>query len=208
MAHEKYIITRRAFAVGALASAAGASHALAQSITPGSTIGPFYPAGYRGETDADLSRIAGHTERAKGQVIEVMGRVLDRNGNPITGAKLEIWQANTHGRYAHPEDVATMPLDPDFQGFATIHTGSDGSWKITTIKPGTYDSPIGYRTPHIHMDVSGMTSRNIMQMYFADEQEANAVDGLYRELGDSAPLSTAKALGDHRYGWDIVLIEG
>ena len=201
-------ISRRSFTVGAIASAAGASHALAQSVTPGSTLGPFFPTGYRGETDADLSQIAGHADRAKGQVIEVVGRVLDRHGNPISGARLDIWQANMHGRYAHPEDPAIMPLDPDFQGFATIHTGSDGSWKVTTIKPGTYDSPIGNRTPHIHMDVNGETSRNIMQMYFADEQAANSVDGLYRRLGDRAPLSTAKALGDHRYSWDIVLIEG
>ena len=201
-------ISRRVFTAGVIASAASAARVLAQPVTPGSTIGPFFPAGYRGETDADLSQIAGHAQRAKGEVIEVVGRVLDRNGNPISGARLDIWQANAHGRYAHPQDPATMPLDPDFQGFASLHTGSDGSWKITTIKPGTYGSPIGTRTPHIHMDVNGVTSRNILQMYFADEQAANADDRLYKMLGDSAPLSTAKAHGDHRYSWDIVLIEG
>ena len=138
----------------------------------------------------------------------MVGRVLDVKGNPIEGARLDIWQANTHGRYDHPQDIATMPLDPNFQGYASVHTGSDGSWKLTTIKPGTYNSPIGYRTPHIHMDVNGVMSRNIVQMYFSDEMEANASDELFSGLGDSAPLSTAKALGDHRYGWDIVMIEG
>lgn len=207
MPHHGYIITRRAFAGGVLATAAGAGHALAQSVTAGSPLGPFYPSSYRGETDADLTRVAGHDKPAQGQVIEVMGRVLDARGKPITGARLDIWQANTHGRYAHPQDPAVMPLDPGFQGFASIHTGSDGSWKLTTIKPGWYDSPIGTRTPHIHMDVTGTASRNILQMYFPDEDAQNRKDGLYQRLGSGAPTSVASALGDHRYSWDIVLIE-
>jgi len=208
MSHIIHRISRRAFTAGALASAAGASHALAQTITSPSAIGPFFPAGYRGETDADLTRVGAHGERALGQVIEVMGRVLDRHGNPISGAKLDIWQANTHGRYAHPQDRSDRPLDPNFQGFATIHTGSDGSWKLTTIKPGSYGEGRGQRTPHIHMDVSGSDSRNIYQMYFPEEAESNQRDGLYRSLRDGAPTSVASALGDHRYSWDIVMIEG
>ena len=208
MPHSHIRISRRTFAAGALATAAGASHALAQTVTAGSPLGPFYPTGYRGETDADLTRVAGHANRAQGQVIEVVGRVLDRFGNPVRGARLDIWQANTHGRYDHPQDPAVMPLDPDFQGYASIHTGSDGSWKLTTIKPGSYDSPIGNRPPHIHLDVSGMTSRNVLQMYFPEDEDANAKDLLYREMGDGAATSVASALGDHRYGWDIVMIEG
>ena len=201
-------ISRRAFAAGAIASAASAQQALAQSITAPSPLGPFFPSGYRGETDADLTRIAGHANRAQGQVIEVTGRVLDRLGNPISGAKLDIWQANAHGRYDHPQDPAIMPLDPDFQGFATIHTGNNGEWKLTTIKPGSYDSPIGNRTPHIHMDATGSVSRNILQMYFPEDNAQNREDSLYKKLGEGAPTSVATALGDHRYHWDIVLIEG
>lgn len=208
MAHERYIISRRAFTAGALAGAVGASHALAQTVTAESPIGPFFPSSHRGETDADLTRIAGHANRARGQVIEIMGRVLDAKGKPIVGARLDIWQANAHGRYDHPQDPAVMPLDPDFQGFATVHTGSEGGWKLTTIKPGSYDSPIGNRPPHIHMDVTGISSRNIVQMYFPEEAERNRQDALYHALGAGAPTSVASALGDWRYGWDIVMIEG
>lgn len=206
--HMNSRISRRAFTAGALIGATGATSALAQKVTAESPMGPFFPLDYRGETDADLTRIAGHANRAQGQVIEVMGRVLDKHGRPINGARLDIWQANTHGRYAHPQDPAVMPLDPDFQGFATIHTGSDGSWKLTTIKPGSYASPIGTRTPHIHMDAFGVSSRNVLQMYFPEEAELNAVDELYSALGGDAPTSVATALGDHRYSWDIVLFEG
>ncbi|WP_338243256.1 protocatechuate 3,4-dioxygenase [Aurantiacibacter hainanensis] len=201
-------ISRRAFTAGALASAAIARPALAQlAATPGSPIGPFYPSSYRGETDADFTRLAGHAERAAGQIIEVVGRVLDARGNPIAGAQLDIWQANAHGRYAHPQDPAVMPLDPNFQGFGRIATGGDGSWHLTTVKPGSYDSPIGWRTPHIHMDVTGVDSRKIVQMYFPEEEEMNARDDLLNALGTAGPASIASALGDHRYSWDIVLIE-
>lgn len=39
-----------------------------------------------------------------------------------------------------------MPLDPNFQGYGRITTGADGSWHLITVKPGSYDSPIGWRT--------------------------------------------------------------
>ena len=38
-----------------------------------------------------------------------------------------------------------MPLDPNFHGIASIKADSKGEWRIVTIKPGGYDSPIGHR---------------------------------------------------------------
>lgn len=202
------ILTRRTFAAGALVGAIGGTSAVAQSLTATSDMGPFYPVSYRGEADADLTRVHGAAGRAKGQIIEVAGRVLDKFGKPLAGAKLDIWQANAAGRYAHPQDPAVMPLDPDFQGFASIRTGADGSWKLLTIKPGSYASPIGERPPHIHMDVVGKEFRGVYQMYFPEEAKANERDRLYRSLGPGGPTSVASALGDHRYAWDIILLEG
>lgn len=202
------IVSRRTFAIGTLAGAALGGRALAQSLTATSDMGPFFPVSHRGETDADLTRVAGGAGRAKGQVIEVMGRVLDKSGKPVSGAKLDLWQANAAGRYAHPQDPAVMPLDPNFQGFATIRSGADGTWKILTVKPGSYASPIGERPPHIHLDVQGRDFRGVYQMYFPEDAEANGRDSLFKSLGDGAPTSVASAQGDHRYSWDIVLLEG
>lgn len=202
------ILTRRAFAAGALAGGTFGASALAQTLTATSDMGPFFPVSYRGETDADLTRVDGAAGRAKGQVIEVMGRVLDRHGKPIRGAKLDVWQANAAGRYAHPQDPAVMPLDPNFQGFASIRTGEDGSWKMITVKPGSYDSPIGQRPPHIHLDVVGKDFRGVYQMYFPEDEELYKRDALFTALGDSAPTSVARGLGDRRYTWDIVLLDG
>ena len=54
--------------------------------------------------------------RAKGQLLIVKGRVIDPTGTPVAGADIEIWQANSVGRYAHPDDTNPAPLDPNFEG--------------------------------------------------------------------------------------------
>ena len=89
-------------------------------------MGPFYPTGYAGEDDFDLTLLKGRPARALGDVIEVSGRVLDRLGNPVGGAKLELWQANANGRYAHGNDTSAGALDPNFQGMARLVTGPSG----------------------------------------------------------------------------------
>jgi protocatechuate 3,4-dioxygenase, beta subunit len=77
-------------AVGALAASRAVAAPL---VTAESPMGPFYPTGYTGEDDFDMTMLKGRPARALGDVIEVSGRVLDRLGNPIRGAKLELRQA-------------------------------------------------------------------------------------------------------------------
>lgn len=208
-----HLLTRRQVTGAALASAgliaAGPAKAL-ETLTPtaDSPMGPFYPVNRLAENDADLTRLAGHSGRALGSVIEVTGRVLDLRGNPIPGAALELWQCNAAGRYAHDNDVSTAPLDPNFQGYAALRTDAAGEWRIVTVKPGGYNSPIGHRPPHLHWDLMGRRDRRILQMYFPEEAEANAADQLYRALGEAAASSVARQDGIGHYRWDIVLAEG
>lgn len=206
-------MSRRMFAgaglaAGGLVLATGARAMEQLAATAESPMGPFYPVVHPADADADLTWVKGHAKRAQGQVIEVSGRVLDVHGNLIPGATIELWQANAAGRYDHPLDISTAPLDPDFQSFATLRANSRGEWRIVTIKPGGYDSPIGHRPPHIHFDVRGQKHRNVMQLYFPEEAESNAVDQLYRALGDEAGSSVAARVADEpaKYRWDIVLL--
>lgn len=205
-------ITRRAFAGSALATialVAAKNTATAEELaaTPGQPLGPFYPIVRPVDSDADLTWIKGHKQRAAGNVIQVTGRVLDRRGFPIQGARLEVWQCNSLGRYAHPADTASAPLDPHFQGYAAITTGRNGEWRITTIKPASYDSPIGRRTPHIHFDVRGKSHRLITQMYFSDDDATNTKDALYREMGGDAGRAVARSSVPGRYDWDVILMD-
>ncbi len=211
MSNDNKRISRRVFTGSALAAAAvaatrGSAAETAIRETAGSPMGPFYPIDRLAEEDADLTWLKGHSKRAIGNVIEVTGRVLDKRGNPVDGARLELWQCNAAGRYAHSLDPATMPLDPNFQGYASIQTGAKGEWKITTIKPAAYDSPVGKRTPHIHFDIRGKQHRLISQMYFADDHAQNTTDTLYKMLGEDAITSVARLDAPSKYHWDIVLM--
>ncbi|WP_114952151.1 protocatechuate 3,4-dioxygenase [Sphingosinicella terrae] len=215
--HDGSLLSRRLFAQGAIASAgllvagpalAGQERLPRLGSTAESPLGPFYPLNPLAENDADLTRLAGHADRARGEVIELTGRVLDLRGNPIAGARLELWQANAAGRYRHESDPATEPLDPDFQGFAALSTGADGAYRIVTIKPGGYDSPIGHRPPHLHFDLRGRTHRSVAQMYFPEDAEEHARDTLYRALGAEAGTSVAARdpADPSKYRWDVVLM--
>lgn len=206
-------MSRRTFAGAGIATAgvlwATGARALGERVaTAESAMGPFYPTIHPADSDADLTWVKGRSARAVGQVIEISGRMFDVHGNPIPNATLELWQANAAGRYDHPSDVSKAPLDPNFQGYATLRTDAQGAWRIVTIKPGGYDSPIGHRPPHIHFDLRGPRSRNIAQLYFPEEATANAVDTLYKALGDQAGTSVAtrSASDPNKYVWDIVML--
>lgn len=137
--------------------------------TPGEILGPFYPIGKEPFRAVDLT--AGPSGRAQGQVIHVLGRVLNERGEPVSGAKVELWQANMHGRYTHPSDPNPAPLDPNFEGFGVQITDSEGRFRFKTVKPGPYPTGVeGWtRPPHIHFDISGREDRLVTQMYFPDE---------------------------------------
>ena len=205
-------MSRRAFAGAGLASAGlllgSRASAFAAPPTAESPMGPFYPIIRPADSDFDLTRVRGHSARAIGDVIEISGRVFDVKGNPLPGATIELWQANAAGRYDHPSDPATAKLDSNFQGYATIKADSKGEWRIVTIKPGGYDSPIGHRPPHIHFDMRSGRSRNIAQLYFPEEAAGNAKDTLYSALGADAATSVAtrSATDPNKYSWDIVLL--
>jgi protocatechuate 3,4-dioxygenase beta subunit len=211
------IITRRnAILSGTAATLAGIA-AMGRSAVPTSAqeLGPFYPVHHLADVDADLTRVRGRSGIAKGTAINVLGRVVDTKGNPVPNARLEIWQANAAGRYLHPGDANNpAPVDPDFQGFATLRTDRDGRFKFRSVKPGAY--PIGggrIRTPHIHMEVTGRNEKLTTQMYFPGE-ELNAKDIVfaYADRKESVVSRAVDPLsgdpGAPAFAWDIVLAVG
>lgn len=154
---------------GAALVGPAAVHALV--ATPAQTEGPFYPLRPHAETDVDLTLLDGHTERAAGEVILVRGRVTDLEGLPLANARVDIWHANHHGRYAHPADRNPAKPDPNFQGIGIARTDEQGRYGFRTIKPGAYrlapDDDAPYRARHIHFKVSHSDARDVTtQMYF------------------------------------------
>src|SRR3954470_8998956 len=140
----------------AAASVASTRFAIAQTAelrTPEQILGPYYPLkGF--DQNADLTRVSGRPGRAEGQVLNVMGRVLNLKGEPVRNAKVEIWQANAHGRYTHPSDRNPAPIDPNFEGSSILTADYDGRYRFTTIKPAAYPAGDRMRPSHIHFQVS------------------------------------------------------
>jgi protocatechuate 3,4-dioxygenase, beta subunit len=220
MSQRKFISRRDVLAamatLGGLALAAptlAARKSARRALTPGQTSGPFYPFIRLLDEDMDLTAIAGQVGRAKGQIIHLVGRVVNKNGAPVSGAKIEIWQANADGRYAHPDDINPAPLDENFQGFGMQLTDGQGRYRFKTIKPGAYPvSSSDFRTPHIHFHVAGAGNRLVTQMYFPGEQ-LNQTDVLLNALGNRKEAAIGKILPRQPgmetsallIAWDIVL---
>ncbi len=157
------------------------------SATPANPEGPFYPKHTQVDKDTDLTLITGHTEHAQGTVIRLTGQVLDEEGKPVEGALVDIWQANTHGRYHHEDDPNTAPRDPNFQGWGMVKTDAEGRYAFTTIKPGAYQVDKSWtRPPHIHYRISRRGYHELTtQMYFAGEA-LNEPDALLQSVAQDA----------------------
>lgn len=210
------LISRRRLVAGGAAVAGLAATARAQKLVPTSAqdLGPFYPVVRPRDEDADLTRLRGAKGVARGDPINVIGRVVDLRGQPVRGIKLELWQANAVGRYDHPGDVRSdAALDPNFQGYASLATDRDGQFKFRTIKPGAYKIPGDVRTPHIHFDIHGRSERLVTQLYFPGEA-LNATDLILRTASPRESViaeSIQRLSGDPgaaAFNWTVVLAYG
>jgi protocatechuate 3,4-dioxygenase beta subunit len=124
-----------------------------------------------GKFDNDLTKNARKNGEPIGERIKVSGKVMDEYGRPLRKVLVEIWQANSAGRYIHKEEIHDAPLDPNFLGAGRMLTDGEGKYMFYTIKPGAY--PWGnhfnaWRPNHIHFSVMGhqIGHRLVTQMYF------------------------------------------
>jgi|SRR5688572_14212129 protocatechuate 3,4-dioxygenase beta subunit len=203
-------------AVGGVALAAGRAARAACALSAGQMDGPFYPLTLPSEQDVDLTQLASGTGRAAGEVIEVTGQIRDAACRPLAGCIVEVWQADTHGRYAHPLDEARgRPLDANFQGYARMAAGKDGTYRFLTIKPGSYLALGDWvRPPHIHFKIHAPFSPSLTtQMYFAgdplnDKDLLQAPLSPEQRAGLQVAFDKARADGVHTGRFDIVLAEG
>jgi protocatechuate 3,4-dioxygenase, beta subunit len=131
--------------------------------------GPVYGHDVIAETDNDLTRQ--HAAAPLGERIVVGGQVLDDGGRPLRNTLVEIWQANSAGRYFHDNDKHAAPLDPNFTGAGRTLTDENGFYEFVTIRPGAYpwrNHDNAWRPAHIHFSLFGpaFATRLVTQMYF------------------------------------------
>jgi protocatechuate 3,4-dioxygenase beta subunit len=142
--------------------------------------------------------IAGRSQRAwRAPAVLRHYRHDNLAGESVRNAKVEVWQANSYGRYTHPSDTNPAPLDPNFEGSALVTTDSEGRYQFKTIKPGAYPAgPNLIRPAHIHFQVTGRQDRLVTQLYFEGDphnqtdpflNSAPAKALLIRKLSDPSP---------------------
>ena len=124
-----------------------------------------------GLLDNDLTKNFNKHNEPIGERIVVYGKLLDENSKPIPNSLIEIWQANSGGKYRHSGDTYKAPLDPNFGGWGRCLTDENGNYYFKTIKPGAYPWPNGgnnWRPAHIHFSIFGLSflQRLVTQMYF------------------------------------------
>ena len=162
----------------------------------------------------DLTRIAPGRPQAAGEAIAIAGRILDEDLRPVRRTLVEVWGANTHGRYSHVIDAVRndAPLDPNFYGFGRLVTDDDGRYEVRTIKPGAYIARkdiTWWRPPHVHFSIVGGGVRLVTQMYFPAEA-LNEKDFIFlavpppdRDRIIAAPVASGST--DPTFTFDIVI---
>lgn len=182
----RHLIQRRRFVTGIAAVSVLPWHQILLAeehllpVTPGDAEGPFYPVEIPADSDNDLLRVMGRESVSPGQLTYLHGKVMDRDGKVIDGARVEIWQCDNGGVYHHPGDEGTK--DNDFQGFGAMVTNREGEYHFRTLRPVPYTG----RTPHIHYRVTADGfDRLTTQLYVAEESERNAEDVLYKRHSES-----------------------
>jgi protocatechuate 3,4-dioxygenase, alpha subunit len=141
------------------------------------TVGPFFNFGLT--TNHALGIMA--PDGAEGEHITLIFRVIDGDGLPTPGdSMIELWQADSQGRYRHPVDPRSSSADKNFSGFGRLETDAKGVCVFETVKPGRVPSADGSaQAPHINVTLFGRGLGKPLRtrVYFADDA-ANADDPL------------------------------
>jgi protocatechuate 3,4-dioxygenase alpha subunit len=172
-------------------------------LTPFQTVGPFFAICL---SEVGCARSA--TETAIGRHITIEGTVRDGAGAVVPDSLVEIWQANAAGRYAHPDDHQSKPLDPNFTGYVRAPTDDDGRFVIETVMPGRVPGPDGtLQAPHLLIGIlaRGILTRLVTRIYFDDEPSTREDPILSLVPAERRQTLIARHQGDDRYRFELTL---
>jgi protocatechuate 3,4-dioxygenase alpha subunit len=173
--------------------------------TTSQTVGPFFKIGlewlYR-------DNLVG--EGVSGERVTIQGRIFDGDGVPVPDAIVEIWQANAHGKYDHPEDTQDKPLESSFKGYGRVPTSAEGVFRFATIKPGPVPGAKGTeQAPHLAISIfmRGLLKRLVTRMYFPDDplNADDAILNLVEPARRSTLIANKTAGSPGTLEWNVVL---
>ena len=127
----------------------------APGATESTVLGPFHM------TESPVRELGANIDLVGGgEPCVVSGRVLSRDGTPLPGALVDVWQADGNGFY----DVQQPDVQPPGNGRGLFTADAEGRFQFRTCVPSPYpiptDGPVGgllretgrhpYRPAHIH----------------------------------------------------------
>jgi protocatechuate 3,4-dioxygenase, alpha subunit len=174
-------------------------------LTPFNTVGPFFKLLVRDRPEGTDCLVSDAT---RGERITITGQLIAGGGAPVDDGLVEIWQADAHGLYHHPEDPSGRDADPGFSGFGRAATAAGGAFSFRTIKPGVVPGPNGEKqAPHILVSIMarGVMSRCWTRMYFEGEPLNETDPVLQLVPAERQDTLIARRHADGEYEFNIVL---
>jgi protocatechuate 3,4-dioxygenase, alpha subunit len=177
---------------------------MSHPLTPSQTVGPYLHIGLDWLNIRDLA-----PPSIEGERITIHGRLLDADGQPIPDGMIELWQANTHGKYAHPADTQNLPLQEGFRGFGRQPTNAQGEFVFNTIKPGAVPAMMGQRqAPHILVSIfaRGLLRQLVTRLYFpGDDHGSDPVLRAIPEARRATLIASPHTNDPSHLHWTIVI---
>ncbi|WP_339113351.1 protocatechuate 3,4-dioxygenase subunit alpha [Thioclava sp. GXIMD2076] len=143
-------------------------------------------------------------EGAEGEIIEIVGEVIDGTGWTLRDALIESWQPDASGKFAGQEGA-----DPKVSGWCRFAADAEtGEFTLRTVKPGKVAlRGGGFGAPHISLWVvaRGINIGLQTRIYFEDED--NSEDPLLKRIEQRPRVETliAKKEADGKYRFNIRL---
>lgn len=176
---------------------------MSEILTASQTVGPFVAISFEPTLIRELA-----APGVSGERYVVRGRVTDGDGQPVGDAAIEIWQANAHGKYAHPEDTREKLLETGFKGYGRVLCNPEGRFELSTIKPGRVPGPGGsLQAPHLVVTVfmRGLLKHLMTRVYFPDEPGNRDDPVLALVPPERRATLVARKTGEGELEWNIAL---
>ena len=177
------------------------------AATESTVLGPFHM------TESPVRELGANIDLVgTGEPCVVSGRVLSRDGTPLPGAVLDVWQADGEGHY----DVQQPDLQPPGNGRGLFTADTEGRFRFRTCVPSPYpiptDGPVGdllratgrhpYRPAHIHFIASAKDHEPVTTHIFvagSDYLDSDAVfavkESLVQDFAETDDPSLAREFG-------------